>query len=347
MKKVLVSLVAIFMVTGIVGCGNSKTAPGEENTQKAEETTKNVETESTENKEDGEYNIVFIPKGVGDFWSIVSGGFEQAAADMGMECSVIYPSKEDAGIQTDTMYDVINSKPDAIVLSPVNADPLVAPCQEAEKAGIPVVLVDTLIATEDYVNAFMTDNVAAGALAAEEMAKLMENEGKVHLFAGSAGSTANVDRLKGFTDYMEANCPDIEIIGTLYSEADVNLCTTQATDVMAANPDLKAVFAVDEMRTSGVGMALLQQGKAGDIIVGGFDANDDTVALMEQGVVNFLTIQQPYQMGYQAFNAALETVKGTIPEHEIVDTGCTIVRREEMDKEEMQKMLFPLKFIGE
>ena len=49
MKKVLVSLVAIFMVTGIVGCGNSKTAPGEENTQKAEETTKNVETESTEN----------------------------------------------------------------------------------------------------------------------------------------------------------------------------------------------------------------------------------------------------------------------------------------------------------
>ena len=43
MKKVLVSLVAIFMVTGIVGCGNSKTAPGEENTQKAEETTKKVQ----------------------------------------------------------------------------------------------------------------------------------------------------------------------------------------------------------------------------------------------------------------------------------------------------------------
>ena len=41
------------------------------------------------------------------------------------------------------MYDVINSKPDAIVLSPVNAEPLIAPCQAAQEAGIPVILVDT------------------------------------------------------------------------------------------------------------------------------------------------------------------------------------------------------------
>ena len=291
------------------------------------------------------YDIVFIPKGVADFWSIVAAGFEQAAKDAGMDCRVIYPTKEEAAVQVDLLYDVINSQPDAIVLSPCHADPLVAPCQIAMKENIPVVLVDTLISTDDYVNPYMTDNVAAGAMAAEEMARLMIYEGTVHLFAGSPASTYNVDRLKGFEDYMAANCPKIKVLGTLYSEADINLCTTQTVDVLAANPDLKAIFAVDEVRTSGCGTALIQQGRDKDIILGGFDANNDTVALMEEGVVNFLTVQQPFQMGYLAFGAALETLKGNQPEHSIVDTGCTVVLRENMNEEEMQKLLFPLNYI--
>ena len=248
-------------------------------------------------------------------------------------------------MQVDLLYDVINSQPDAIVLSPVNADPLVAPSQTAMEENIPVILVDTLIGTDDYVNAYMTDNVAAGAMAAEEMARLMNYEGAVHLFAGSPASTANVDRLKGFEDYMAANCPKIKVLGTLYSEADINLCTTQTVDVLSANPDLKAIFAVDEVRTSGCGTALIQQGRGNDIILGGFDANNDTVALMEEGVVNFLTVQQPFQMGYLAFGAALETLKGNQPEHSIVDTGCTVILRENMNEEEMQKLLFPLNYI--
>ena len=318
MKRILATVLALMMMM-MVGCASVS----------AEES----------------YDIVFIPKGVADFWSIVAAGFEQAAKDAGMDCRVIYPTKEEAAVQVDLLYDVINSQPDAIVLSPCHADPLVAPCQIAMKENIPVVLVDTLISTDDYVNAYMTDNVAAGAMAAEEMARLMNYEGTVHLFAGSPASTSNVDRLKGFEDYMAANCPKIKVLGTLYSEADINLCTTQTVDVLSANPDLKAIFAVDEVRTSGCGTALIQQGRGDDIILGGFDANNDTVALMEEGVVNFLTVQQPFQMGYLAFGAALETLKGNQPEHSVVDTGCTVVLRENMNEEEMQKLLFPLNYI--
>ena len=49
--------------------------------------------------------------------------------------------------------------------------------------------------------------------------------------------------------------------GTLYSEADINLCTTQCVDAITANPDIKGIFAVDENRTAGVGTALIQLGK--------------------------------------------------------------------------------------
>ena len=80
--------------------------------------------------------------------------------------------------------------------------------------------------------------------------------------------------------------------------ADINLCTTQAVDVITANPDIKGMFAVDETRTSGVGTALTQLGKEGEIILGGFDSNPDSAELMRNGTVQFLTVQQPYQMGY-------------------------------------------------
>ncbi len=291
------------------------------------------------------YDIVFIPKGVADYWSIVQGGFEKAAEDAGMTARVVYPSKEEAGVQIETVMDVINSKPDAIVLAPVSGDPLVAACQEIQKAGIPLIIADTAIPTEDYLQSFMTDNVAAGAMAAEKMAELMEQEGKVYCFSDSPAKASVAARLEGFTQYMEENCPDIEIVGTLYSEADINLCTTQCVDAISANPDLKGIFAVDENRTAGVGTALIQLGRE-DIFVGGFDANQNTAKLMEDGIVDFLTVQQPYEMGYLAYNAALDAAKGETLEHGMVDTGCTVVPRETMQEEEMQKILFPLDYIG-
>lgn len=340
MKKKIVSVVMV-MALGIslFGCGSDgksdKAAAGDG--QKSEA--------SKDAAEDDTFNIVFIPKGVADFWSIVAGGVEKAAEDNGMEAKVIYPDEEISARQVDTMYDVINSKPDAIILAPLDMDPLAVVCEAAADEGISVILVDTLISSDDYVNAFMTDNKAAGAAAAEEMAKQLNKKGKIHIFGGSAAATSNIARIEGFTEYMEKNCPDIEILGSLYSDADMALATSQTIDVITANPDLAGIFAVDEVRSSGCGAALTQLGKEKDIILAGFDANEDTVQLMEQGVINFMTVQQPYQMGYMGFESALKACKGEEQAHEVVDTGCTVVTQENMQEEDMQSILFPLKYI--
>ncbi len=302
------------------------------------------EVEVQEEKKENEYNIVFVPKGVADFWSIVAGGFEKAAEDNGMKATVIYPDEEVASRQVDTMYDVINSKPDAIVLAPLDMDPLAVVSEKAQEAGIPVILVDTLISSEDYVNAFMTDNKAAGALTAKHMAESLNGKGKVHMFASSPASTSNVSRLEGFSEYMEENYPDIEILGTLYSDTDIALATSQTIDVITANPDLAGIFAVDEVRSSGCASGLLQLAKENDIYLAGFDANKDTVALMEEGVINTITVQQPFQMGYMGFESALKAAKGEEQKHEIVDTGCTVVTHENMNEEKIQKLLFPLEY---
>ncbi|MFQ9446142.1 MAG: hypothetical protein ACLR4A_01175 [Christensenellales bacterium] len=64
MKRILATVLALMMM---VGCASVSAAES--------------------------YDIVFVPKGVADFWSIVAAGFEQAAKDAGMDCRVIYPTK--------------------------------------------------------------------------------------------------------------------------------------------------------------------------------------------------------------------------------------------------------------
>ena len=73
----------------------------------------------------------------------------------------------------------------------------------------------------------------------------------------------------------------------------------------------------------------------------------DSAELMKNGTVQFLTVQQPYQMGYQGFEAAVKTLNGEELAHETVDTGCTVVPAEKMEEEEMQRLLFPLDYIGQ
>lgn len=166
MKKVLSILLAAAMLLALAACSSpAKTetaAPAAEETaaepaaaETAEETSEAEEAPATE--EAKSLDIVFIPKGVADYWSIVQAGFENAATEFGMTPRVVYPSKEEAGVQIETVMDVINSKPDAIVLAPVSGDALVSACQEIQKAGIPLIIADTAIPTEDYLQSFMTD----------------------------------------------------------------------------------------------------------------------------------------------------------------------------------------------
>ena len=288
--------------------------------------------------------IVFVPNGAGSFWSIVAGGFEQAAKDNGIAYDIIWPDQEEASRQVAAMEDAINTNPSAIVNSPMAADAMVPVYQKAMAAGIPVVSVDQIISTDDYVSSYKTDNRAAGEAAATALAELIGGKGTVKVFCGSLSSSSNADRVSGFSRVMRYDYPEITVLGVDFSGSDSNIAMTQTIDTITRDPDLAGIFAIDETRTSACGSALISIGRE-DIALVGFDANDDTVALMDQGVVNALVVQQPFQMGYLAFEAALRVVMGEDEPHGVRDTGCTVVTSDNMDEEAMQKLLFPLKYL--
>lgn len=289
--------------------------------------------------------IVFISKGVHDFWTTVSGGVEKGAMENDLELTVLHPDRNDnAERQATVMFDAINTRPDAILLAPVEMDALVAPCKEAMDAGIPVILVDTGISSDDFIVGFSTNNENAGRMAADAMAKIINNKGKVHIISGLAAASSDSSRARGFSERMKEAYPGITVLGILYHEGNMAVAANQTVDIIMANPDIAGFYTINDISTMGCGNGLIQADRT-DLILCGFDANDDLVSMLEEGVIDSLVVQQPFKMGYMGAQAAAKVLKGEKVRHETVDTGCSIVTKDNVSDPEVQKLLFPLKFL--
>ncbi|MDR0362722.1 MAG: substrate-binding domain-containing protein [Planctomycetota bacterium] len=298
---------------------------------------------------DGKKKVVFVSKGVHPFWTTVAGGVEHGADTNGLDYTILHPDKSDnAERQVTYMFDAIATNPDAIILAPVEMDALVAPCQDAMKKGIPVILVDTTISTDDYLIGFATNNETAGRMAADTMADLTGKKGKIFILSTNAAASSDSARERGFRERMKEAYPEINVIGSFYHEGNMSVATTQTLDIIMANPDLAGFYCINDYSTSGCGNGLIQANRT-DIKIVGFDANEDIVALMEDGVVDAQMVQQPVKMGELGSEAAARFFRGELKLDEapygIQDTGCTVVPKEKVNDEDIQKLLFPLNFL--
>ena len=80
----------------------------------------------------------------------------------------------------------------------------------------------------------------------------------------------------------------------------------------------------------GAAEAVRQAGKAGDITIVGWDGNPKEVEAVRDGLVSTLVVQNPFRMGYDGVNAAVEIIR----EGKTVqggDTGVTFVTKDNVD----------------
>ena len=102
------------------------------------------------------------------------------------------------------------------------------------------------------------------------------------------------------------------------------IALNQATDFMTAHPNLAGFYATNEGSTVGTGMAIEQRGMAGQIRFVGFDWSETTRGLIERGVLDATMIQNPFRMGYDGVQTAIDIVQGRSVERH-VDTGVIVV----------------------
>jgi ribose transport system substrate-binding protein len=281
----------------------------------------------------GKTKVIFIAMdSIDEHWLKVKSGTEDKAKELGnIDLSFnAPPGKVDSNVQLQMVEAAINQKMNAILLAPLDKDAINPGVDQARKKGIKVVIIDSAVTTA-YDAFLATNNGAAGRTAADTLAKLIGEKGKIAIINAQAGAATAMQRENEFKDQIQTKYPGITIVGTQYSDGDRTKALNIATDFMTANPDLAGIYACNEGSTVGAGNAIEQAGKAGKVRFVGFDWSADTKALVEKGVLDASMVQNPYQMGYLGVQTAVDLIAGKPVSPKDVDTGVSVVTKENMN----------------
>src|SRR5260370_24797344 len=144
------------------------------------------------------FTVAVIPKGTThEFWKSIHAGADKAASEyaaQGTNVEVIWkgPLREDEREgQIQVVEGFISQGISGIVLAPLDDRALIRPVEEAKRAGIPTVIIDSGLQTDQIVSFVATDNFKGGTLAADRIGELLRGTGKTLILRyheGSAGT---------------------------------------------------------------------------------------------------------------------------------------------------------------
>lgn len=290
--------------------------------------------------------IAVIPKGTThEFWKTVHAGAIKASRELGVELMWKGPLKEDdLKEQVGIVESFIAQGVSGIVLAPLNDKGLLPPVKAAKQAGIPVIVFDSALQGEEHVSYVATDNVAAGKLGGERLAKAVGGSGNVALLRYLEGSASTSQREQGFLDAMKVASGITVVSDNQYGGATTESAhATSETLLLAKGADkgeLAGVFCPNESTTFGMLLALRKLGLASKVKLCGFDASEKLVGALREGHIEGLVLQDPMKMGYLALKTMVQHLKKETIE-KVIDTGARVVDKANMEEPAIQELLSP------
>jgi len=294
-------------------------------------------------EQQGPIELAVVPKAIGfDFWEQVRLG-AQCAADEQDNVSMQWDgvtAETDVTGQQNLLQNFITQGVDGIVYAATDAQVLADVSQSALDQGIDVVNIDSGTEPQpDEIPVFATNNVRAAEEGMDYLAEQIGGEGNIAFIPFQPGTSTNDSRAEGFRQGLE-EYPDIELVAEQSSDSDYNTALQVTEDILTANPELDGIYAANEPSALGAAEAVRQSGREGEISIVGWDASEEAIEGLDSGVIDGIVTQNPFRMGYEGVNAAVETIR-TGETVEGGDTGSILITPDNVDSEEVQAILNP------
>ena len=282
--------------------------------------------------------LVMVPKGVHPYYEPCYEGFKAAAAKYGVTVDKVDPQKFELPLQVKVIEDLIAQRVDGIAISALDDAGLVPVIADATKAGIKVITFDAPAPSSSALTYIGTDNKSAGFAAGKKMAELTKGKGELVILQGGLGA-ANLNlRTEGFKEAMAKFAPGVKILEVVDVQGDFSVATNKTEALLQTYPNLSALFAVSAEGAPAAAGVLKQQGKAGKILLAGFDDLKDTLEGIKDGSVAFCLVQKTFKMGWLSVEALLDASAGkSLPK--VTDTGVLFVTKQNVGSymDEMKK----------
>ena len=296
-KKILAMLMASAMALTMTACGGSASQSGSDST-----------ADTGSDAAGGNHKISVILKTLNsEYWQAVSAGINQAADDLGVTVDLQGPPSETSYDEQLNMIETTlgSSDAEALVLAPLQPD--VATTAVAN-ATIPVLSVDTTFTSDKLVSYVGVSNEDAAKSGGEYVAEKLGGTGNVVILAGVQGDTTSEDRVKGWTEGIEAG--GCTVLDMQYTDAVADKAVTTLEGLMQQYPDqIDAGVCHSDDVAMGAAQALQSMGKQDDVVVCGFGGISGATPVKEGSITATVDIGA-YQMGYDCVARALDAIEG-------------------------------------
>lgn len=245
------------------------------------------------------------------FFVTMKDGAEAKAEELGYKLIVLDsqndPSKELSNIEDLTIRGV-----KAILINPTDSDAVSNAIRISNRSDIPVLTLDRGASRGDVVSHIASDNVIGGEMAGHYIMEKVGEKAKVIQLEGIAGTSAARERGEGFMNAV--NGSDLELLASQPADFDRTKGLNVMENLLAANPDVQAVFAQNDEMALGALRAVQASGK--DVMIVGFDGTDDGIAAVNRGLLGATVAQQPDLIGSLGIEMADKVLKGeTVDEY--------------------------------
>ena len=298
------------------------------------------------NPEPGTRIAVVVKNTKTGFWKNVKKGMDDAVEDLNEKMGYkgedkIKLSFEGPGNETDVESQiniidaVLSENPSILCLAAIDMESCEPQVEEATLNGIPVVVLDSGVQSEQVNAVCATDNYAAGVEAAKKMAEALGEKGQVAIMAHVETSESSQKRVAGFTDEMK-NHPEIEIVNVSYENEETSM-SELAEAVLKLYPEVKGYYCTNEIATNNVLDIVNTSDKEVKVI--GFDSGEKQIKAVKDGVELGMFAQNPYGMGYATIVAGMRADLG-LENDAFINTGYQWIDSTSIELPEYKNYLY-------
>ncbi len=327
LRRIALALIALLLVSGMVfAAGQDETEqrelpPGPPFASAAQPGDSGEVTPIRESDEPIRIAVIGLENN--PFWIPVREGAEAADAELqaynGSVDWIVPPGDaHTADVFGSTIEAAITQQYDAIAT--IAGDSGIVPyIDRAVAEGIPVATFNVETDAENGRLFFVgADLYRQGLAAAEALVDFFAARGndspKIAVMTGFFSVEGHELRRLGFEDYVEENAPGLEIVGRVETEDSDANAYQLAQDFLTANPDLDGMY-VAAGGNVGAARAVEDAGLAGEVFIFAYDFVEQTMEMVEKGIIAGTIGQQPFAQGHDpAIRLFNYLVAGEVPE---------------------------------
>ncbi|WP_053376490.1 sugar ABC transporter substrate-binding protein [Paenibacillus sp. FJAT-27812] len=201
----------------------------------------------------------------------------------------------DINKQISDVEDFIQQKVDAIFIAPVDSKGIKTALISAQKANIPVIIMDVPPQDIELITALVTtDNFMAGKVLGEAMVKNTDGKANVAIIDWSVVQ-AVVDRTDGFSAAVK-DAPGIKVVARQDGKASTESALPIMENFLQSNPEINTVFTINDPSAVGA-LAAIEAAKRTDIKIYSIDGSQDVLKLIQDKKIVGTSAQFPVKMG--------------------------------------------------